>query len=98
MLEDASIELEQRGLNHIADILLDTAVHAPSGLDHMPDYYRTSFGDRADTFWREKWVSNRERHLEQLRPKGPALADYKRVKPIPRPSHKDKRTPKAIGQ
>jgi hypothetical protein len=93
MLEDAANELEERGLSKVAAILLDVAVHAPSGLDHMPSYYRTSFGERADTLWRSHWVENRERHLERLRPKGPALADYKRVKPIPRPSHKDKRTP-----
>jgi hypothetical protein len=93
MLEDAANELEQRGLNQVASILLDVAVHCPSGLDHVPDYYRTSSGEKAVSEWSRHWVQNRERQLgifeRRLRHKGPSPADYQRVKPIPRPSHKD---------
>jgi hypothetical protein len=63
MLEDAANELEERGLSKVAAILLDTAVHCASGLDHVPDYYRTSFGEKAVEMWSAKWVQNRERQL-----------------------------------
>lgn len=63
ILEDAAEELEQRGLHQVAAILLDIAQRCPSGLDHVPSYYRTSFGDEAVDLWRSKWLQNRERQL-----------------------------------
>jgi hypothetical protein len=90
-LEDAAAELERRGLDKPAAILRDHAKDLRSGIEAPPDYMVRA-GPRAVEGWRERWIQRRHIHLgtfgEYLRQgkadKLPPLADYKRVKPIPR--------------
>jgi hypothetical protein len=63
MLEDAANELQERGLSRVSAILLDIALRCPSGLDNVPSYYRSSYGDKAVEMWCAHWVQNRERQL-----------------------------------
>jgi hypothetical protein len=60
-LEDAAAELERRGLDKPAAILLDLAQQAISGIDLVPDYMERA-GPQFVEAWRERW--RQQRHIQ----------------------------------